>query len=69
LKQVGADDSEAAIDFEVVETGHFQNFRWVHVGAVELGAEADYELRINPKEIRNAALMDIRAVHLIRLPD
>ena len=55
--------------FEVVETGHFQNFRWVHVGEIELEIIDNYELTILPGEIAKAALMDIRAIHLIRLPD
>ncbi len=55
--------------FEVVETGHFQNFRWVHVGEIELGIVDNYELTVRPVQIAKAALMDIRAIHLIRLPD
>lgn len=57
------------LTFEVVETGHFQNFRWVHVAEIELGRNDDYELMVRPVEIKKAALMDIRAIHLIRLPD
>lgn len=57
------------LPFEVVETGHFQNFRWVHVGEIQLGIVDEYDLMVRPAEIAKAALMDIRAIHLIRLPD
>lgn len=57
------------IDFKVVETGHWQVFRWVHVGEVELGTPGEVRVGVMPKRIKKAALMDIRAIHLIRLPD
>ena len=62
-------DITPTIEFEVVETGHFQNFRWVHLGEVELRHAGEVEINVAPKQIKKAALMDIRAVHLIRLPD
>lgn len=62
-------DITPTIDFDVVETGHFQNFQWVHLGEVVLRHHGEVEISVTPKQIKKAALMDIRAIHLIRLPD
>ncbi len=67
-------DTESAIvkpvelEFEVLETGGFQNFQWRHVGQVEVAAEGTYTLKLEPVEIKKNALMDIRAIHLTPLP-
>lgn len=58
----------AKVDFQVLETGHFQNFQWRTVGVLELEPGLQ-TLRIEPIKIANKALMDVRAVHLVRLPD
>lgn len=69
LTSVAAKDKPAAqVEFEVLETGHFQNFVWRHLGEINLTESGDYQLRISPKSIKRGALMDVRAVHLIRLP-
>jgi hypothetical protein len=52
------------IAFEPVETGHFQNFRWVHLGIIEVSQAGEYQVRIEPRKIAKAALMDVRGVHL-----
>lgn len=65
---VTADQPSAKLEFEVLETGHFQNFVWRHLGEISLSEAGDFQLRISPKVIKRAALMDVRAVHLIRLP-
>lgn len=57
------------LDFEVLETGHFQNFKWVQLGEVVLRHKGPVEIEVAPNHIKKAALMDIRAIHLIRLPD
>jgi hypothetical protein len=57
-----------AIDFEVLETGHFQNFQWRTLGSVELTSTGTHKLTVQPIAIKKAALMDIRALHLIRIP-
>jgi len=62
-------DISPTIEFEVVDTGHFQNFRWVHVGECELRHLDKVEVVVAPEQIKTSALMDIRAIHLIRLPD
>ena len=69
LHTVASPDSAAAsLQFEVQDTGHFQNFVWRHLGEINLTEASEYQLRIRPKNIKRGALMDVRAVHLIRLP-
>ncbi len=63
------EELETSVEFEVVETGHFQNFQWRHLDNVELQQPGRYEVRVRPLKIKNAALMDIRAIHLVRLPE
>ena len=65
----GQDEPEATLDFVVKETGHFQNFQWVQLGEVELRHAGAVEVVVAPKQIKKAALMDLRAIHVIRLPD
>jgi len=57
------------LDFEVMETGHFQNFQWRHLTSIHLAQAGTHELSLMPVAIRKAALMDVRAIHLIRVPD
>ncbi len=57
------------VQLEVLETGHFQNFQWRQVGSVTLAAPGIYTLKILPEKIQKAALMDVRAIHLVRLPE
>jgi hypothetical protein len=56
----------AELTFQTVDTGHFQNFRWIHVGAFHVHEAGRYQLRIDPKRIAGAARFDIRAIHLIQ---
>ncbi|MCA9128385.1 MAG: hypothetical protein KDB22_14965 [Planctomycetales bacterium] len=56
------------LKFQVAETGHFQNFQWRHVGTVSIQHPGEHVLQIAPITISRNALMDVRAVHLIRLP-
>jgi hypothetical protein len=56
----------AETSFIVVETGHFQNFRWVDVGEIVLDHAGEHELRLAARRIPKAALGDVRAVHLVR---
>ena len=55
----------ATLEFSPIETGHFQNFRWVQLGFVTVEAPGDYEVRVAPKRIQKAALCDIRALSLV----
>lgn len=64
---VRQENSEVAnLAFEVEETGHFQNFRWRTIGHIELKNVGRHELKLAAVKIANAALVDVRAVHLVR---
>ena len=56
----------SAITCVVKETGHFQNFRWVHTGYVHLDTAGDYTVTIQPSSIKQKAFGDIRAVSIIQ---
>lgn len=56
----------ASLPFQVEETGHFQNFRWRTIGHVELKTTGRHELRLGAVKIANGALVDVRAIHLVR---
>ena len=60
------DHVTATLPFETIDTGHFQNFRWSHLGAIEVTREGTCELRIEARRIANVALFDVRAIHLVR---
>ncbi len=53
-----------SMEFQVEETGHFQNFRWQTAGTLEIREPGEYQLVIKPKRIAKNALMDVRRVHL-----
>ena len=59
-------DVKAELPFKTVETGHFQNFRWNHLGHVELNETGSYLLRLDAKRIAANALFDVRMIHLVR---
>lgn len=63
-----ASENAASLEFDVLETGHFQNFLWRHLGTIDVTASGAHSLKIEPIEIKHAALVDIRAVHLIPVP-
>ncbi|MEZ6136797.1 MAG: hypothetical protein R3C53_18025 [Pirellulaceae bacterium] len=65
----GQPQKVSELDFEVLETGHFQNFQWRHVGTIQIEQGGQYSLRLAPIHIAKAALMDIRAIHLVKLPE
>lgn len=56
----------AKLAFKTVDTGHFQNFRWNHLGQISVKQAGTFQLRIEPTEITKAALCDIRSVHLVK---
>ena len=60
------DQVHAELTFRTVDTGHFQNFRWIHAGTVQIPEAGRCQLRIEPKRIARAALIDVRAIHLVR---
>lgn len=61
-------ESTVPLEFEVLETGHFQNFQWRHLGTINIASSGVHSLKIEPVEIKHAALVDIRAVQLIPVP-
>jgi hypothetical protein len=60
------DKVKADLRFQTIDTGHFQNFRWNHLGVVDLAQAGEYELRIDATRIAKAALFDVRAIHLVK---
>lgn len=60
------DRIHAKLTFSTIDTGHFQNFRWVDAGTVELADAGDYQLQLDAKRIAGVALFDVRAIHLVR---
>lgn len=56
------------VEFQVEETGHFQNFQWRHLGEIDIAQTGMLSVTCRAVEIRKAALMDVRAIHLIRKP-
>lgn len=60
------DALKADLPFQTIDTGHFQNFRWNHLGTIDISAAGSYQLRIDAKRIAKNALFDVRAIHLVR---
>jgi hypothetical protein len=54
--------------FEVLDTGHFQNFQWRHIGSVKVAEPGLYFAEVVPVQIAKNALMDIRCIQLNRNP-
>lgn len=57
-----------SLEFDVSETGHFQNFQWRHLGTLNIANRGVHSLKIEPVEIQQTAMVDIRAVQLIPVP-
>lgn len=60
------DEVKAELPFKTIDTGHFQNFRWHHLGTIDVSEAGEYELRIDAKRIAKVALFDVRTIHLVR---
>lgn len=58
-------NDQTAAEFDVRETGHFQNFIWRTLGSVSLKSGSEQTLRIVPLKKISGAVMDIRAVRLV----
>lgn len=56
--------AESTLDFEVEETGHFQNFVWRGLGLIQLDEKGVWDLTVRPRKISKKALMDVRMIHL-----
>jgi hypothetical protein len=66
---VSREAQTSAVEFEVLETGHFQNFQWRHVGTIDIDQAGKHALKLEPIEIKKNALVDVRAIHLVPLPE
>ncbi|MEO2002044.1 MAG: hypothetical protein ABGW75_10515 [Pirellulales bacterium] len=55
-----------AVTCVVKETGHFQNFEWVHSGHVLIDKAGGYTVIVQPTQIKSKAFGDIRAVSIVR---
>lgn len=60
------DKVKAELAFQTIDTGHFQNFRWNHLGTISISAAGDYQLRIEARRIAKVALFDVRTIHLVK---
>ncbi len=56
----------AELPFQTIDTRHFQNFRWNHLGDLTVIEPGTYQLRIDAKRIAKGALFDVRAIHLVK---
>ncbi len=56
----------AELPFQTIDTGHFQNFRWNHLGDLTVIEPGTYQLRIDATRIAKGALFDVRAIHLVK---
>ena len=57
------------ITFQAEETGHFQNFKWRHVGELSMATKDTYAIKVAPTKIAKTAVMDVRAISLTRIPE
>jgi len=62
------DNVISSLECKVESTGHFQNFKWSHVGELNVEKAGQYSLKIEAVKIDNVALMDVRQVHLSPQP-
>jgi hypothetical protein len=53
------------LQHRVVETGHFQNFRWKRIGQVELATDSEQSLKVTCEKLSKNAVMDLRQIRLI----
>lgn len=57
---------KAELPFQTIDTGHFQNFRWNHLGSISVATGGKYTFRIDATRIAKVALFDVRMIHLVR---
>jgi hypothetical protein len=58
-------NDQSAVEFDVRDTGHFQNFIWRTIGSVSLKSGSEQTLKIVPLKKISGAVMDVRAVRLV----
>ncbi len=52
-------------NFQVEETGHFQNFRWRTLGEVSFDTAGRHQLTLRPEMLAHNAVMDVRQIRLV----
>ena len=63
--KVSCKTESGTLEFEVQETGHFQNFIWRTVGTLELKATENSVLSLIPVHQAAGAVMDVRAIRIV----
>ena len=61
--------AQQRLSYEVVDTGHFQNFRWRYVGRLQPLDSGSHRLTVRCEQLANAAVMDIRQIRLVPVID
>lgn len=61
--------ADQELGYQVVETGHFQNFRWHSAGTLRQLAAGTATLKIGVRKLAKNAVMDIRQIRLIPVTD
>lgn len=56
---------DRTLPFTVLETGHFQNFRWRHLGRLSLPASSDLTVQLKAVKKAGVAVMDCREIRLV----
>lgn len=60
---------EQELKFTVEETGHFQNFKHRNLGEITLAKPGQYTLELRPLTKAAGAVMDVRQVRLVPIPE
>ena len=56
------------LEFEVEDTGGFQNWKVRELGEVTIEQPGEYQLEIRPENKAGVAVMDVRRIRLLPLP-
>lgn len=54
-----------SFEFDVEDTGHFQNFKKRQIGELSILKPGTYQLRLRPVKLAKKAVMDVREVRLV----
>ena len=57
-------DEKQVLPYTVTETGHFQNFRRVSAGLIDIRGSGRYQLQLKPTKLANKAVMDVREIRI-----
>ena len=67
--KVQANVGDQSVEFEVVDTGHFQNFLERSIGQVRIDSAGTHRMELRVQQKAANAVMDVRKVALIRVAD